>query len=208
MYSWTRNLWAVLLVIFSQSVWSDNHKGYHFGHAITELQIKPWDIDVTPDGNGLPFGEATADDGEDVYLQKCAACHGDFGEGMGRFPVLTGSQDELVGDRTHKTVGGYWPVTSTLFDYINRAMPFGNAQSLTPTEVYGVVAYILSMNDIIDSDTVINAKTLPLVIMPNHKGFITAQGSDLHLQVCMDNCKASVNIKSRATQQGLEPTGE
>ncbi len=207
MFNWIKPVSSLFILLFALNSWAGG-AAYHFGQPISEAQIKPWNIDIAPDGAGLPPGQASADDGEPIYLQRCAACHGEFGEGMGRFPVLTGSRDELIGDRTRKTVGGFWPYSTTLYDYINRAMPFGNAQSLTPDQIYGVIAYILSMNDIIDSDTVINAKTLPKIDMPNRDGFIPAQGSDLHIKACMQDCKTDVSIKSRANPQAVNSAGE
>lgn len=208
MYSWIKAslLLSVLLITFTLQATPPSP--YHFGQTISEESIKPWNIDISPDGTGLPEGQATADEGEEVYLQKCAACHGEFGEGVARFPSLTGTVDELTEDRVRKSVGGYWPYSTTLWDYINRAMPFGNAQSLSPNEVYGVVAYILSMNDIIESDMVINATTLPKIQMPNHDGFIHATASDINVSACMANCANDRTIKSNAHQPNKPLNGE
>ena len=184
-------------------------QAYGFGTPVTENEIAAWNIDVGPDGVGLPAGSATSKQGEPIYLAKCAACHGEFGEGMGRFPAFVGSRDSLTTDRPSKTVGSYWPYATTLWDYINRAMPFGNAQSLTPDEVYGVTAYILAMNDIISEDTVLNAETLPQVKMPNRDGFVMAKGTDIKVeQACMKDCKDKVKVVSHASKNAVKDAKE
>ncbi len=176
---------------------------YGYGRPISEQELRSWDIDIGPDGAGLPPGRGTADEGEPIFQAQCAACHGEFGEGMGRYPALIGTRDSLVEDRPSKSVGGYWPYSTTLWDYINRAMPFGNAQSLSADQVYAVTAYILAMNDIIDSDVEINAENLARIRMPNRDGFIPASGRDLFARACMKGCKESVGIVTRASESGL-----
>lgn len=173
---------------------------YGLGTAITEDEVAAWNIDVGPDGVGLPKGSGTATTGEPVFLAKCAACHGEFGEGMGRFPSLVGDKASLTTDRPSKTVGSYWAHATTLYDYIYRAMPFGNAQSLTAEEVYGITAYILAMNDIIASDEVLDAQTLPKVKMPNSDGFIVATDTDIKVKACMQDCVEDVKVSSRASR--------
>lgn len=93
--------------------------------------VSAWDIDVRPDGVGLPLGSGTMQRGGELYDAQCAACHGDFGEGMGRWPMLAGGQDTLKDERPEKTIGSYWPHLSTVYDYIRCAMPFGNARTLS-----------------------------------------------------------------------------
>jgi cytochrome c len=178
------------------------------GRPVTPAQIEAWDIDVGPDGRGLPPGGGTAEQGEPIFLAKCAGCHGEFGEGVGRYPPLVGDGSPLTAERPRKTVGNYWPYATTLWDYINRAMPFGNAQSLSADEVYALVAYILSMNDLIDEDQEMNAQTLPRVEMPNRRGFITATGTDLHASACMRDCIAPPRISSRAGSASPASDGE
>ncbi len=172
---------------------------YGLGSPINEKEIAAWNIDVGPDGVGLPPGRGSATTGEPVFLARCAACHGDFGEGMGRFPELVSEQSSLTSDRPSKTVGSYWPYATTLWDYINRAMPFGNAQSLSADEVYAVSAYILAMNNIIAEDAVMDAATLPKVKMPNRDGFDLATETDIKVDACMKNCVNEVTISSRAS---------
>jgi len=140
------------------------------GKPTTENQIKAWNIDVGPSGSGLPVGSGTAVTGEILYQQKCASCHGDKGQG--------GIANRLVGggslntDKPIKTVGSFWPYSTTIFDYVKRAMPHQAPQSLTDDQVYALTAYILYMNQIISRDEVMNANSLPLVRMPNRDGFI------------------------------------
>src|SRR4051812_10220974 len=99
------------------------------GRAATAEEIAAWDTDVGPDGRGLPVGKGTVKQGDDLFQEKCASCHGEFGQGVGRWPVLAGGAGTLKADRPDKTVGSFWPDLSTVFDYIKRAMPYGNAQS-------------------------------------------------------------------------------
>ncbi|RMG36782.1 MAG: cytochrome c [Gammaproteobacteria bacterium] len=178
------------------------------GRPISADEIKPWDIDVRPDGVGLPEGSGTAEAGEAIFQTKCASCHGEFGEGVGRFPPLVWDGTPLTADRPRKTVGNFWPYATTLWDYIYRAMPFGNAQSLTSDEVYALVAYVLAMNDLLDEDTVVDAKTLPKIEMPNREGFIRDTGPDIHASRCMQNCVQEVRIISRASQHRSVDSGE
>ncbi len=151
---------------------------FDIGRKATRSEIVAWDIDVNPDGQGLPEGSGTATSGAKTYASKCAACHGADGEG--------GVADRLVGREvgadfpfgrsysslSKKTIGTYWPYASTLFDYTNRAMPQDAPGSLTSDEVYGVVAFLLFKNDIISGDFVVNADTLHLVEMPARNRFV------------------------------------
>jgi len=187
---------------------AESTASYGFGHPVTPTELGTWDIDVGPDGVGLPPGSGTAELGEPVYLAQCAACHGEFAEGRGRFPSLIGSPEVLTSDRPSKTVGSYWPHATTLWDYIYRAMPLGNAQSLTPDEVYGITAYILAMNDIIGYEEELNAENLAQVQMPNRDGFVTATGSDIHVEACMRDCVDAVEVTSRATESAISQTDE
>lgn len=206
-----RHLALVLICITGTAYAIDNatpDRPWRLGQPIGDQQIAAWDIDVGPDGAGLPEGQGSATEGEAIFMAKCAACHGEFGEGAGRFPALVSDGTELTAERPRKTVGNYWPYATTLWDYINRAMPFGNAQSLTPNEVYSLVAYILSMNEIIDDEQVINAASLPAIEMPNRHGFITAAGSDIQSKACMHDCVDKVTISSRASGGSHTSRGE
>ncbi len=142
----------------------------HFGQSISPADATAWDISVGPDGAGLPPGSGTPAEGAVVYAQKCAACHGDRGEGKTNARLVGG---QITGDGpVVRTVGSYWPYATTLFDFTRRAMPWTAPKSLTNDEVYAVTAHILRLNGIISDNDVIDAKTLPQVKMPNRDGFI------------------------------------
>ena len=142
----------------------------HFGQPISPADAAAWDISVGPDGAGLPPGSGTPAQGAVVYAEKCAACHGDKGEGKTNARLVGG---QITGNGpVVKTVGSYWPYATTLFDFTRRAMPWTAPKSLTNDEVYAVTAHILRLNGIIGDNDVIDAKTLPQVKMPNRDGFI------------------------------------
>ena len=150
---------------------ADEPGGYGFGRPATDEEIRAWNIDIAPTGEGLPPGEGTAKRGAQIYAAKCAACHGPTGK-EGPKDRLVGGQGTLNTPKPIKTIGSYWPYATTLYDYIDRAMPFNAPQSLTPDEIYSVTAWLLFQNGIIPEDAVIDARTLPLVRMPNRDGFI------------------------------------
>lgn len=143
---------------------------YGIGSPATEEQIAGWNIDIAPDGAGLPPGSGTVAQGKEIYDRLGAACHGATGEG-GDGPPLVGGMGSLATDAPVKTVGSFWPYATTLYDYIHRAMPPDNPQSLQPDELYALCAYILYLNEIIPEDAVMDAQSLPQVVMPNHAGF-------------------------------------
>ncbi len=160
----------------------------HFGvgRAATAAEVAAWDIDVGPDGKGLPPGSGTVAQGAAVFAAKCAACHGPAGEGqVGAPPAGSAAAPKLVGrdpregfpfgqdPKLVKTVGNYWPYATTVFDYVRRAMPYNESKSLTDDEVYAVVAYILQLNGVVGESDTIDARTLPKVKMPNRDGFVT-----------------------------------
>ncbi len=143
-----------------------------FGQPISPSDIAPWDISIGPDGAGLPSGRGTATQGEAIYVAKCQACHGEKGTGKPNDP-LVGGMGSLAPDKVPmKTVGSFWPYATTLFDYVRRAMPFQESQSLTSDELYAVSAYILHLNGIVGANDVLDAQSLPKVRMPNRDGFI------------------------------------
>ena len=127
--------------------------------AATPAQIAGWDIDVRPDGQGAPPGQGSVKAGEQIYMDKCSACHGEFGESAGRWPQLAQGKGTLATNDPVKTVGSYYPYLSSVFDYIRRAMPFGDAQSLSNDELYAVTAYVLYLNDIVDDKFVLSKET-------------------------------------------------
>ncbi len=128
---------------------------YSIGKTAEPEVIAGWDIDVRPDGQGLPDGSGSVEDGEELFEEKCSMCHGSFGEGEGQWPKLAGGEGSLTEARPTKTVGSFWPYASTLWDYINRAMPFPAPQSLKADEVYAITAYVLNMNEIVDDEFVL-----------------------------------------------------
>lgn len=186
---------------------------YGLGRPATTDEIAAWDLDVSPDGTGLPVGSGDVFTGEEVFADNCAICHGDFAEGVDNWPKLAGGMDTLNHDDPLKTVGSYWPYLSTTWDYVNRSMPFGNAQSLTPDEVYAIVAYILYSNDLVDDEFELSNENFLDVEMPNAGGFIIddRETSEKHFwkaEPCMSNCKESVEVTMRAAVLDVTPEEE
>jgi S-disulfanyl-L-cysteine oxidoreductase SoxD len=161
---------AAVFVALTTLARAANAGSLGIGHVASPAEIAGWDIDVRADGQGLPPGHSSVREGEKIFAESCAACHGAKGEGM---PAdrLVGGFGTLATSKPVRTVGSYWPYTSTLFDYIRRAMPFNSPQSLTADQVYAVSAYILYLNNIVTEDTVLDATSLPRVEMPNRNGF-------------------------------------
>jgi cytochrome c len=149
---------------------------YGLGRPARPDEVAGWNIDVAPDGAGLPPGSGDVAQGEAVFAEKCAACHGEKGAG-GLADRLVGGQGSLGTAKPIKTVGSYWPYATTAFDYIRRAMPYGAPQSLSPHEVYGVVAYLLWLNNIVPRDAVLDRRSLPRIQMPNRNGFVAGLGA-------------------------------
>ena len=146
---------------------------YDFGRPATPQEVKGWDIDVSPDGAGLPPGHGDVQQGEAIFAEKCASCHGADGEGK-PMDRLVGGMGTLRDKKPEKTVGSFWPYATTLFDFVRRAMPLNAPQSLTPDEVYAVSAYVLFLNGIVAQDTTLDADTLAKIKMPNRDGFVSA----------------------------------
>jgi mono/diheme cytochrome c family protein len=185
-------------------------RNYNIGRVATPDQVAGWDIDIRPDGQGAPPGHGSVKDGEKVYMDKCAACHGEFGESAGRWPPLAQGKGTLASHDPVKTVGSYFPYLSSVFDYIRRAMPFGDAQSLGNDELYAVVAYVLNLNDIVDDKFVLSKETWAQVKMPNQGGFydddreMTEKGF-WNPNPCMKNCGPPVKIIGRAQAVDVTP---
>jgi S-disulfanyl-L-cysteine oxidoreductase SoxD len=183
---------------------------YGIGREATLQEIAGWDIDVRPDGQGLPAGRGSVKAGEEVFMARCAACHGEFGEGAGRFPHIAGGHGSLASHDPNKTVGSYFPYLSTLFDYTRHAMPFGDAQSLSNDELYAVVAYVLYLNDIVDDKFELSKDTWAKVAMPNADGFRdddreTVEKAFWNQAPCMTECKPEVTITGRARALDVTP---
>ena len=144
---------------------------YNVGRAPTPDEVKAWDIAIGPDGKELPPGRGTVPRGKVVYVEQCARCHGATAIEGPESP-LVGGRGTLATAKPVKTVGSYWPYATTLFDYINRAMPFDRPTVLSADDVYAVTGYLLNLNGIITEQDVMDAKTLTAVRMPNRDGFV------------------------------------
>ena len=144
----------------------------NLGKTAVPEEIASWDISIGPDGAGLPPGSGTPQQGEQVYLAKCVACHGEKGAGKPNDQLVGGQGSLAPGQAAVKTVGSYWPYATTLFDYVRRAMPLNESKSLRDDEVYAIVAYILQLNGVIAENDTIDAQPLPMVQMPNRDGFV------------------------------------
>lgn len=181
------------------------HGVLHLGRPALPEEVAAWDIDVRPDGLGLPVGSGSVEEGGIIYDNACAACHGVFGEGEGRWPVLAGGFDSLTDERPEKTIGSYWPYLSTVFDYVRRAMPFGNARSLSDDEVYALTAYLLYLNDQVDDDFSLSSDNFASITMPNVDNFIDDNRSEEPqyanlVEPCMQDCidgEATVTQRAR-----------
>ena len=204
----SRLLSALLLSCLAASALAERAGYYGYGKPATPEEIAGWDIDVRPDGEGLPEGGGSVEDGEWLYEEKCAECHGSFGEAVGRYPALAGGEGSLTDDRPHRTVGSYWPYVSTLWDYIHRAMPYTQPESLTDDEVYAITAYVLYLNEVVEDDFVLNRETFKDVVLPNVGNFTRDARPDTANTRCMKNCKdpASIEITSIVETKPAEET--
>jgi cytochrome c len=182
------------------------------GRLATPEEIAGWDIDIRPDGHGLPVGKGTVAQGEPLYMERCAACHGEFGESAGRWPMVAGGQGTLASHDPVKTVGSYWPYPATVMDYIRRSMPFGNAQSLSNDELYAITAYVLYLNDVItDREFELNDKNFSALKLNNEPNFFnddreTAERTFWKKDPCMKDClPGTAKIIGRATLIDVTP---
>lgn len=172
--AWRRPAWLRPGALLADTLSRPGHFG--FGRPATEAEIAVVDIDVRPDGKGLPKGEGNAGEGKAIYALKCAGCHGATG--------TEGPNDRLVaadttkGTRRIKAIGNYWPYATTVFDYIRRAMPFNHPGSLTDREVYSLTAYLLHANGLWDEKAALNAKNLPKIKMPSRDKFVPDDRKD------------------------------
>jgi S-disulfanyl-L-cysteine oxidoreductase SoxD len=144
---------------------------FRLGRLASAAEIEKIDIDVRADGQGLPVGEGTAIAGKTIYMTKCVACHGtDTTSGDAKLlgPVLISDHP----GKKNKTIGNYWPYATTLFDYVRRAMPYNEPGTLTNEEVYQLTAFLLAANKVIQEKEVMNAQTLPKVVMPAQHRFV------------------------------------
>jgi len=143
---------------------------FGFGSAASEARVALWDIDVKPDGEGLPVGSGSVEEGRRVYEVQCMACHGPTGtEGPNERLVPDGEWEQWPQGRT---VGGYWPYATTLFDYVRRAMPQATPGSLSDDQVYAVSAYVLHLNGLLPADAALDSASLAAVEMPARNRFV------------------------------------
>lgn len=201
---------AVATVSWAQDTAPSKDGGFGIGRGALPEEVAAWNTDIRPDGQGLPVGSGDVLTGEEIYVENCSVCHGDFGEAVGRWPVLAGGDGTLANKDPIKTVGSYWPYLSTVFDYVHRAMPFGHSQSLEPDQVYSLTAYILYLNDLVDEDFSLSNDNFADVAMPNVDNFIMDDRETTELplfsaEACMENCKDSVEITMHASVLDVTP---
>ena len=198
--------------VYLSNVVSANDRKFNLGKIASKKEVAGWNIDVRPDGMGAPKGSGNALEGEEIYAEACASCHGDFGEGIDRWPGLVGGENSLDTHDPVKTTGSYWPYASTIYDYIYRAMPFGAAQSLSHEQTYQIVAYLLYMNEIIEEDFVLSEKNIGKIKMPNRNGFILPDPrpdvSFVNGKPCMQNCNVPKKIIGKARDIDVTPEDE
>lgn len=196
---------------------------YGFGRPATPQEIAGWDIDVRPDGHGLKKGRGTVEQGQAIYDARCASCHGTFGEsnnylmiagGVDAQDLQTGRAATLLKPDGVRTVGTKLNYATTLWDYINRAMPWTAPQSLTVDEVYAVTAYVLHLNDIVPADFELTDRNLLTVKMPNRNGMTTEHGfasvrgkPDVQGSACMSNCATRVAVISELPTYAMNAHG-
>ena len=168
---------AVVASFFTAELPAQSPK-HGVGRAPTEQEIRALGITVAPDGTGLPEGSGTAVEGRALFALRCAKCHGEKATGdIG--PALVGGRGTLATAKPLKTVGSFWPHATSVWNYINRAMPFNEPGALTPSQVYAALAYILFLNDIVGEKEVLNARTVPKIKMPNRDGFVSDPRPDI-----------------------------
>ena len=199
---------AAAVLVLPVTVFAGDKLG--LGRAALPEEIAAWDVEIRPNGAGLPAGSGDVLYGEEVFVNKCASCHGDFAEGVDNWPVLAGGFDTLGDKDPVKTVGSYWPYLSTVWDYVNRSMPFGEAQSLSADEVYAIVAYMLYSNDLVDEDFVLSGTNFAEFEMYNALGFVVDDRPETEYAIwraepCMKDCKDRVEITMRASILDVTP---
>jgi cytochrome c len=197
---------------------------FGLGRAATPREIAAWDIDVRPDGQGLPKGSGSVSRGQELYDAQCASCHGTFGEdnqymaiagGVQRGDIERGRAASLSTDQPIRTVGTRLNHATTLWDYIHRAMPFAQPKTLTPDEVYALTAYVLHLNDILPAEATLDEKSILAVRMPNRRGFTTDHGfmkksgrPDVRNTACMSDCAARVTVTSELPAYARDSHGD
>ena len=184
------------------------------GRPALPEEIEAWDVAVLPDGQGLPVGSGDVETGDMVFSENCASCHGDFAEGLDSWPVLAGGAGSLKDPRPVKTIGSYWPHLSTVFDYVHRSMPFGQAQTLTADDTYAITAFLLYSNGMVEDDFVLSNENFTTIVMPNADGFYpddraTTEYPLFSTEPCMDACRtAPPEVTKRAVDINVTPEDE
>ena len=222
MFNW-RSAPLVCTALLALSAAAQQPPRYGLGRAPTPQEIAAWDIDVRPDGHGLKPGKGTVAQGQKIYDAQCASCHGTFGESNRYMPIAggvrkgdlqTGRASMLQQSDGLRTLGTKLNHATTLWDYIFRAMPWANPQSLSVDETYAVTAYVLHLNEIIPADFELNDKTLLRVRMPNRNGLTTAHGlasvkgrPDAQGSSCMKDCVKEVAIASEMPEFARNQNG-
>jgi S-disulfanyl-L-cysteine oxidoreductase SoxD len=154
----------------------------NLGRAPSKEEVQAWNQSIGPQGKELPPGSGTAKQGEEIFATKCAVCHGPAGEGSQLAPRLVGGRGALNIPTPSRTLANYWPFATTIWDYINRAMPPKQEGSLSASDVYALTAFILYRNEIVPEGQVLDAASLPKVKMPNRDGFVPQRLEDIHDQ--------------------------
>ena len=168
---------GVALGVTGVVAWAGEKNSPHLGRPASARDIAAWQLNVFPDGTGLPVGRGTAKQGAPLYTKRCASCHGDQGIG-GTAEELAGGHAPLTSEVPDKNIGTYWPYATTLFDFARRSMPMDAPGSLNADEIYAITAYLLFRNGIIGEHDEMNAHTLPQVQMPNRGGFLWIDAKD------------------------------
>jgi S-disulfanyl-L-cysteine oxidoreductase SoxD len=181
------------------------------GRPALPEEIDAWDIAVLPDGTGLPEGSGDVATGDQVFADNCASCHGDFAEGLDSWPVLAGGAGSLTDPRPVKTVGSYWPYLSTVFDYVHRSMPFGQAQTLSVDDTYAITAFLLYSNGLVEDDFTLTNENFTTIVLPNADGFYpddraTTEYPLFSAEPCMEDCRtAAPEVTKRAVEINVTP---
>lgn len=222
MFSWPRLVLVTVGAAVSGLVLAQEAR-FGFGRPATPAEIRLWDIDVRPDGHGVRQGRGTVARGQEVYDAQCAACHGTFGEsndylviagGVEPGDLQTGRASRLRDTNIVRTVGNKLNYASTLWDYIHRAMPWTNPQSLCVDDTYAVTAYVLHLNNIVGADFELNERSLLTLAMPNRNGMTTAHGManprdtpDVQGRLCMKNCGPTPTVISELPEYARNAHG-